>query len=126
MKKLAVTFLIVSASILSGCASGPSDTAIKQANFGTLPTDYQSSVKDELSDRLKDPDSAKFTFLTPSKAWCQSGFTYAYGWLIPLTVNAKNSFGGYTGKKPMAYMYTNGVYRDFTAPYQVGGCKPVS
>jgi len=126
MKIFAVTLLTVSVLALSGCASAPSETAIKQADFGTLPTDYQSGVKEDLSSRLKDPDSAKYVFLTPSKAWCQSGFTYSYGWLIPLTVNAKNSFGGYTGKKPIAYLYTNGVYRDFTAPYQVGGCKPVS
>jgi hypothetical protein len=27
----------------------------------------------------------------------KSGFTTYYGWLVPFTLNAKNSYGGYVG-----------------------------
>lgn len=92
------------------------------ANFGNLPDSYQEIVRNEILQRLKDPQSAQFEFATPYKAWCKSGFTTFYGWLVPLTVNAKNSYGGYVGRKPMAYLISEGIARDFTSPFQVGGC----
>jgi hypothetical protein len=52
-----------------------------------------AQVEDAVRDRLKDPESARFTDVRkfPNGNAC--------GW-----VNAKNSFGGYVGRKPFAYV----------------------
>lgn len=33
---------------------------------------------------------------------------FMVGWLAPVHINAKNSFGGYTGFKPHGFIYING------------------
>ena len=120
MKQLGI---ILSLLTLAGCAvTAPPQSELSKANFGELPVNYQELIKNDMPQRLKDPYSAQYEFSSPYKAWCQSGFSFYYGWLVPITINAKNSYGGYTGKQPKAYMINNGAARDFTAPYQTGGC----
>ncbi|QGX91265.1 hypothetical protein EFZ10_06250 [Tatumella sp. TA1] len=119
MKKI---ILALCFSILVGCVSSPPTDEISKADFGNLPSNHQDLVKEKLGTTLKDPYSAHYNFGLVGKAWCKSGFTTYYGWLIPVTVNAKNSYGGYVGNTPMAFLYTKGQVIDFTASYQVGGC----
>jgi len=62
---------------------------------------------------LKDPESARYRFGTPKKAYVNEGLAYGggvawYGWLVDVAVNAKNSFGGYTGAKPYVALFKNG------------------
>lgn len=71
---------------------GPSSqqrTELQAAYAGRLPHDYQKIVDQRLAQELKDPDSRKVQFAaTP------------YGGLVCGTVNAKNSYGGFTGGQP--------------------------
>lgn len=53
------------------------------------------AISMQVADRLKDPDSAKLTDVRVSSG----EFRYVCG-----MVNAKNSYGGYTGKKPFMGM----------------------
>ena len=56
-----------------------------------------------MASMLKDPDSAKYQFKEPYKAYVTHypdqlfPDKTEYGWIIRVGVNAKNSFGGYTG-----------------------------
>ena len=63
-----------------------------------LPKNYQQLIDAYFVQVLKDPDSRRIEYtVTP------------FGSLACGTINAKNSFGGYTGKQPFfAYFGTNG------------------
>lgn len=62
-----------------------------------------AQVEQGVRDALKDPDSAKFSSLTGSVS--ETGTVAACG-----LVNAKNSFGGYTGKAPFMGLIMVGTY----------------
>ncbi|HCD8204972.1 TPA: hypothetical protein ND709_004620, partial [Klebsiella michiganensis] len=94
IKKTAVVFTVM---LLGGCVSAPDKAELSRADYGKLPDNYQEIIKDSMSARLKDPYSARYDFNEPFKGWCKSGFTTYYGWLVPFTLNAKNSYGGYVG-----------------------------
>jgi hypothetical protein len=65
----------------------PADFAV--AESGRLPADYKKKIDQYLLRNLKDPDSRKVAYgSTP------------YGGLVCGEVNAKNSYGGYTGSQP--------------------------
>ena len=61
-----------------------------------------------MSARLKDPYSARYDFNEPFKGWCKSGFTTYYGWLVPFTLNAKNSYGGYVVEEKLFVLDSDG------------------
>ncbi|MCD9959420.1 hypothetical protein LVT17_27945, partial [Klebsiella pneumoniae] len=82
----------------------------------------KSDLFNKASARLKDPYSARYDFNEPFKGWCKSGFTTYYGWLVPFTLNAKNSYGGYVGNKSYLYLVNKNNAIDYTASFQVGGC----
>ena len=81
-------------------ALAPKLTAMRQA---ARPSDYQQRVDAVLVRLLKDPVSRQITYTaTP------------YGSLVCGTVNARNSFGGYTGAQPfVAYFDSQGSLGDF-------------
>jgi hypothetical protein len=61
-------------------------------------------VKAYFEEILKDPESARYKFDTPERAyrragWANRGRVAWQGYVIPVNVNAKNSYGGYTGYK---------------------------
>lgn len=89
--------------IALGCAS----PVIDRNNYKT-PSEWFLTIRipDGIKNRLKDPDSAKIRLLAGPKfihgpTVNMSGYGLCYG------VNAKNSFGGYTGEK-LFYFVTNG------------------
>lgn len=88
-----------------------------ELDFGPYPANYQEIVKDYLKKILKDPDSAKVEFLDkPEKATSDglsdsSGSSLSvprYGWGNVVRINAKNSYGAYTGYKNREYLIWNG------------------
>ena len=91
--------LLVMLVNLTGCTfQVPKDGS----DFGSYPTKYQDLVREYMSNRLKDPDSAKYRFSTPVKAYRNTGSLYGgdviwQGYLVDFSVNAKNSYGGYVG-----------------------------
>ncbi|WP_262120388.1 hypothetical protein [Serratia ficaria] len=117
--------IVFTAIILGGCVSAPSTEELKNANYGEMPSNYQEIIKDNMSGRLKDPYSAQYTFKKPTKGWCKSGFSTYYGWLVLTSINAKNSYGGYTGSQTYLYLINKNSARDYTASFQTGGCGNV-
>jgi len=93
MKKMFVFFII---GLLSGCQS-TSDFYPENKYEKGMPVSLSirqiTMVKNGVKAHLKDPVSAQFGNISASKD--SKGQIYVCG-----LVNAKNSFGGYTGSKP--------------------------
>jgi hypothetical protein len=111
MKRYATT--LAACIGLSACTNvkPPNSTEIALANYGPAPTqeDAERHAKLFLDLSLKDPDSAKWTCDSIYKGWMQDagwqGGKVHYGWRLDCNVNAKNSFGAYTGAKSYNFMF---------------------
>ena len=66
--------------------------------------DARARVVELFQARLKDPESARYTMDSVRRSSCRQGLFgrggRIYGWSVEVTVNAKNSFGGYNGPEP--------------------------
>ncbi|HHH0485780.1 TPA: hypothetical protein ACPZO0_002151 [Yersinia enterocolitica] len=70
------------------------------ADVGVKPSNYKKLIEDAIRNELKDPDSAKFSeFTAPRKEVMVNNRKFVYGYSSCVFVNAKNSYGGYTGKQ---------------------------
>lgn len=98
---LRAVMLAIACTVLVGCIATPRNTeTIADAEVGPYPTDYQFTVQSYFEQVLKDPDSAQYKWpAKPFKGYARLGYgeTLFYGWLVPVQINAKNSYGGYAG-----------------------------
>jgi hypothetical protein len=106
-------FLIV--AILQGCVSSAKldQATLEGADFGAYPENYEEIIKQLFLVILKDPLSAQYEISKPYKGYLREapilgGDAREFGYIIETRVNAKNSFGGYTGYKLRRYFYKNG------------------
>ncbi|MGX9144960.1 hypothetical protein [Mesorhizobium sp. 128a] len=109
MKFKTASALALCGVMFAGCQTAPSSTYPIQAS--TQPT-VKHTVKRQLSaeevaviqkgvrDSLKDPDSARFGNMLAAQEDADSSWVCG-------TVNARNSFGGYTGGTPFMGMLTH-------------------
>ena len=130
--------------VLSGCATGPSAAQINDADvsrwtaslpepgadYGAYPNNYRKIIEAAMTGTLKDPDSARYSGFTQPKHDQIVHLDYApnrgvgvtktaiYGYAACVAVNAKNSFGGYTGDQLYWFLIRNGQVVRST---QVGG-----
>ena len=104
MKHLVLIFALA----LAGCVSAPTQQEMSAADYGPVPTNYESTIKDYLSQTLKDPYSADIKYLfEPRKDWSGLGGNKQFGYAVCAQVNAKNSFGAYTGFKLAYFLIRN-------------------
>lgn len=89
--------------LLAGCQTAggglPTPKEIRAAELSPILVD---AVHTGVRAGLKDPESARFGVTRGAVA---DGTMYACGY-----VNAKNSFGGYTGEKPYFGLFSNSSY----------------
>lgn len=103
-------FFILSALLmLGGCANEAQRKDIENeawrktlpapnADYGSYPTNYEQLIKTSFANSLKDPDSARYgRFSKPRKEQIIRNNQAIYGYSVCAPVNAKNSYGGYTG-----------------------------
>lgn len=70
---------------------------------------------------LKDPSSATYDYGSPFKGHINEGLIYGgdvswVGWVYPVRINAKNSYGGYTGATEYYVMYRgNNIFHHMEA-----------
>lgn len=120
MKRLVVVIITgtMFALFLSGCGvaynvkrSQMLKTAT-EADYGPPPpTNHQELEMQLIRANLKDPDSAKCEFGGVTRDAIQSGFaspTPILVWRTSVRVNAKNSYGGYTGFQPYHFAWRDG------------------
>lgn len=97
LMRFGVLFLLLIS--LGGCFAKPSPGT----DYGPEPVNYEDQVKAFFESRLKDPYSAHYRFGGRAvKGYCNQGLAYGgniawFGWAVPVQINAKNSFGAYTG-----------------------------
>jgi len=115
MRTLSVLFFVI--FLLSGCALDtetkssdydyPSGAEIASADFGSYPSDYKNVIESYMAQQLKDPYSAQYDCLNqPIRAW--NGWRgVEFGYAVCVNINAKNSFGAYTGSSPYYFMINN-------------------
>lgn len=73
---------------------------LETADVGKKPANYEALVEAAIRGQLKDPDSAQFSGITkPKKEVMVEQSNFVYGYSSCVFVNAKNSYGGYTGKQ---------------------------
>lgn len=103
---------LFAAVTLTACANQPSQQELLNADFGPMPTTGQfvSAVEKAIKRRLKDPSSAQFDYpYHAHKGWFKPLLEKReYGWWTCGLVNAKNSFGGYTGYAHFVAVYNAG------------------
>jgi len=87
-------------------------------NFGPPPpANYREVGADLIKRQLKDPLSAQIEWGTTEKDAIQMGFGSPHAvpvWITRVAVNAKNSFGGYTGATEWQLAWKNGQIVAFT------------
>jgi hypothetical protein len=124
-----MTRFILSAALaltLSGCAATPSATERASADYGRPITqgECEKIARENILPKLKDPSSAGLSFGQCQKRARHSipifGIPKQYGYFIPVTVNAKNSFGGYTGQRLWTVLIRDGRAIRRTYPDQGG------
>lgn len=109
------TLIIIAATVfLTACGSSNpvKDTSIDLT--GPKPTDWQAKSKALIGKELKDPESARYEIIGIEQENCRlyslSGPDYRV-WTAKLLVNAKNSFGAYTGSKLTRVHFAGGEAR---------------
>jgi hypothetical protein len=77
--------------------------------YGPSPTNYKEIVMKWLEQQLIDPSSARVEWLDePKPTDAGKGGEHLYGYLVHFRVDARNRFGGYTGKQNHAALIRNG------------------
>ncbi len=116
MKIIMMTIILsISLMLMSGCVAKPTPEQLARADYGEYPTNYERIVKEFMVECLKDPDSAQYKFKAPYKGYVckppiQGGGVDKFGWLVDVQVNAKNSYGGYTGYKRYLFIFKGDDY----------------
>lgn len=82
----------------------PTQQEIESADYGPYPVEYEQIIKNYMQGILKDPSSATYQFLgSPRSGWNGMGGK-KFGYMVCVNINAKNSFGGYTGNRMSYFM----------------------
>jgi hypothetical protein len=101
-------FGALTALVLTACVTASKEEHVA-AEFGTLPASHEGDIKNFMSRRLKDPHSAVYTFHPARKGIGQDGLLRGakryYGYIVPVDINAKNSYGGYAGTQKFYFFF---------------------
>ncbi len=100
--------------VVVGCASPPSAEQVATAEYGTAISqlEAETAAKAYLRGIMKDPGSIQTGWAPVNKGFfteapLDGGRTY-YGWQLIGSVNAKNSYGGYTGAREYRFVFHDG------------------
>jgi hypothetical protein len=100
-----LAFTVGVALALQAIAETEADTA----RYGSYPANYKEIVMQWLNKQLIEPESARIEWNgEPNLADLGKNGEHLYGYLLNFTVDARNRFGGYTGKQKHAVLIRNG------------------
>ena len=91
--------LLVGMLPLAAAAPTPAERRLLDSLPMPRPEVVESAVKAYFGNELRDPESARFTFDRPVKAVIQGPNTRIEAVWVCGTVNAKNAYGGYVGRR---------------------------
>ena len=106
---------------LVSCAHKPSSEQIRNANYGSYPSNYQKIVSEYMDKALIDPTSPLYSdWIGPSRGYIYD-FTGSYfGYRVCVNINAKNRMGGYTGRKLHLFVINNSKVINWQGGYNPG------
>jgi hypothetical protein len=114
--------------MLNACALGPpTQEELTNADYGTPITQERAErlAKDFLSRQLKDPYSAQYQWGIVSTGWIRNapihGGGLVFGYKLDVSVNGKNSYGGYVGFKPYMFIFYNGSIKTVYGQQELDG-----
>jgi len=135
---LAALFLLLFSGAGCGLAQESHKDSVLRSNdltpFGPPPpSNYKEVLEREIRGMLKDPDSAKIEFAGVFAKQVEP-VTFEpkgkLGWVVPVMVNAKNSYGGYTGRTLWQAWWRNGewdgIYSCSDANRNWRKCPPIA
>jgi len=98
-------------------------------SYGYPPDHPDEAIRSYFETILKDPESAHYTIAAPYRGYCKQGWARGrgldwIGWAMNVTVNARNSFGGYTGAQPYTVMFNGGMVVKHTEGHNFGAFGP--
>jgi hypothetical protein len=129
MRRVAETLIIVCMLALAGCATQLSQTEMDSADYGSpiSQVEAESRAKEFFNMHLKDPMSAVFSWnpiyqghMRGNSFMAAGGTKPHFGYVLDGAVNAKNSFGGYTGAQPYSILFRNGEIDRVYGPERMG------
>ncbi|MDQ2658799.1 MAG: hypothetical protein M3Y03_00080 [Verrucomicrobiota bacterium] len=97
------TLCILIAFAITSYGGVPSAAQNAAADHGPYPANYEVIVRRWIKQTFNDPYSLRdLTISKPAKGWRTGAPLFGekavnYGWEVLVTVNAKNTFGAYTG-----------------------------
>ena len=100
-----ILLILALAAGLAGCATrlSPAET---DAKYGPVPSDYKEKIKAYMEPRLKEPGSGRYNFDVPP--FMAPSPHLEGGWTVTFFLNAKNSYGGYSGDKVAGCLFRQG------------------
>ena len=118
---------MLSAMFAVGCAAPERAVDSEAVSFEGRPADPEAAALNYVDERikpiLKDPDSMKLELIPDSfyQRTCQVVFSGAKykSWAIGVHINAKNSYGGFTGNQPYIIHFKDGEPIDHIGPLPV-------
>jgi hypothetical protein len=108
MRAATILLFILSCAFFSGCVGTitPQEQAAATAVDPLSSEQARAIVLSYIHDTFKDPDSIKDLKIVQPEL--QKTLTGEYRWSILFSVNAKNSFGAYTGPIPYQLLCSHG------------------
>ena len=106
--------------LLAGCLPKPTVLTMEQIrrmDYGSYPRNYEQLVKRHLAQTLIDPHSVMYGGFSQPRKYLQvhknqyvaaGQISYYPSYMVCARVNAKNSYGGYTGWQTHAFFIKNG------------------
>lgn len=84
----------------------PSQEQIDNADYGAYPVNHKAIIKIHYARILKDPTSVIYGAITkPIKDHAIASRKPIFGYSVCVSVNAKNSFGGYAGMETTWFLF---------------------
>ncbi len=124
MKKFAALLLL---TLFGSCATGPPTAEeFAAADYGTpiSQADAESQAEAWLASYLKDPSSAEKQWKPVGQGWLRDAPIYGgsihWGYKLDGEINAKNSYGGFTGFKSYSFMFHNGQIQTIYGDQRMG------
>ncbi len=123
---VAVLGAIIAAMVLSGCQTTATDpAAAAESDPQKLPSDYRQQVIEAIKATFKDPYSLRDVTISGPVPW-RTSLSNLPTVAVCMMANGKNTYGGYTGRQPTAFMFRNGRVITTDSPYAPDVCQGVT
>ena len=111
IKPYAAAAAMIAAAFLTSTADAKSKPPlVSLGDLGASPSNIMAGVRTVAQGYLKDPYSAEYQIGPVYPGYCKGGWARGggiawKGWAVNVLINARNSYGGYTGYQPHTVLF---------------------